>query len=159
MSAIAYASHQPILGMAIAMTEGPVLELGVGAGSTPFLHHVCARRGRHVLSLESDRAWADRYALSFALADRHVFELVTAWERFDLPSERWGVVFVDHGCIGERSRHVRQALDVADLVVVHDTEDPRYAFDPVLAQARHRFDYCPPQLPWTTVVSSRRKFL
>lgn len=48
-------SHYPFLAAVVARTSGPVVEFGVGWGSSPLLHYLC--RGRRLLSADTDAAW------------------------------------------------------------------------------------------------------
>lgn len=48
-------SHYPILAAVVARTTGPVVECGVGWGSTPLLHYLC--RNRPLLSADMDEKW------------------------------------------------------------------------------------------------------
>lgn len=48
-------SHYPILAAVVARTTGPVVECGVGWGSTPLLHYLC--RGRKLVSADMDERW------------------------------------------------------------------------------------------------------
>ena len=55
-------SHFPVLAAALAKTTGPVLELGMGWGSTPLLHTVCRAQNRTLASFETDRRWMDQFS-------------------------------------------------------------------------------------------------
>ena len=55
-------SHRPILEHYARKTDGPILELGIGDGSTPLLHEICKDKNRFLISVENDPAWRDKYA-------------------------------------------------------------------------------------------------
>lgn len=47
-------THIPILAAVVAMTDGPVLELGTGLNSTPLLSEMCFHMSRDLYSIETD---------------------------------------------------------------------------------------------------------
>jgi len=60
---------------------------------------------------------------------------------------------VDHRP-GERRKHeIGRLSQSANLIVVHDTEEAGYEYEPVLQSFKHRYDY-KLHRPWTTIVSN-----
>ncbi len=130
-------SHYAVLAACVAGTTGPILELGVGEGSTPMLHYMAIAQARELVSVDSDPKWLECYAQY--KCDHHRFEVVPpqpdttlcpqyqrekAWREWKgiEERERWAVAFVD--CAPGESRWelmVRLALR-ATIVVAHDSE-------------------------------------
>jgi hypothetical protein len=112
-----YSTHLPALAEAILLTKGPVLEVGVGLASTPFLEHLCDYLPRDLFHAESNPEWAafmkPRRGVTMLKHDTDFAALALA--------PRWGVVFLDQGPLGsERWPWAIEALPIADLVVIHD---------------------------------------
>lgn len=120
-------SHLPILSRILAMSDGPVLELGMGLFSTPYLHWACFDKKRRLVSYENKK---DFYEL-FIFDDKrelgndykyHEVKFVenSDWDKIDI-SEHWGVVLVDHNPGPRRKEEIRRLANNADYIVVHDT--------------------------------------
>lgn len=137
-------SHLRALSWAIADTDGPILEIGVGQHSTPFLAVVAG--DREFVSVETDpdwRRWASRFG------HRVVAEI---------PSdvEQWSVVLVD-GDAESREPALLQLRGVTEIFVCHDTElvvEPFYGWAETLATFEFRCDV--DESPRTTLVSDLR---
>ena len=143
-------SHLPLLLACVAATTGPVLEIGVGHGSTPCLHSVCCPN-RKLVSLEEDAKWLETFKAGEC--DGHTVELDSPAHLAELATQRWGVVFIDDSPGPPRADHVRM-FPVADYVVVHDAEgeDIMVPTRPVIAGVPHQFIY-KTFFPWTLAVS------
>jgi len=124
-------THQPVLLAALRASTGPVLEMGVGEGSTQLIHDYCTARNRQVLSVEGDyeAAWVKRY--THLQSNLHSFQIVSNWEQFysQAKQQRWGLVFLDQGpafigieCFKNRAEAFKQLRDHADYLVVHDSD-------------------------------------
>jgi hypothetical protein len=100
------------------MTDGPILELGSGTYSTPYLHWACAPSKRPLVTYETNPKWWDDYLKDFA-SDFHTVAFVSDWSvpKLDV---HWAIAFVDHD--GVRSETVQRLLH-AEYVVCHDTEN------------------------------------
>jgi hypothetical protein len=101
----------------VGMTTGPILELGSGSYSTPYLHWTCAPSKRPLVTYETNPEWWE-FTKQFQ-SEFHNTMLVSDWSsvHFDHP---WAIAFVDHD--GVRSETVRRLLH-AEYVVCHDTEN------------------------------------
>jgi hypothetical protein len=154
----AYDTHRPVLAEALIRTSGPILELGMGEGSTPGLHEVAESTYRYLLSFEDDKEWYRRF-IRFQSPYFHNVALVGSWD--DAPceapvlgfAERWGVALVDHGQVDRRVREIGRLANHCDVVVVHDTEDTRYRYWTIFGLFKHRLDYMRIK-PWTTLFSN-----
>jgi hypothetical protein len=153
---LVFGSHLGPLAMAVCVTKGPVLELGMGLVSTPALHELC-RPERMLVSVDQDPGWF--VALKDFASPTHLIRHAPDLEKFfAIENGEWGVVFVDNGHIGcetykTRIRAVELLLPRAEIIVLHDTEDyVRYAkLD--LSSCFSVWTFKPPGLPWTTLAS------
>ncbi len=139
-------NHQPfvvacLIRVAMRRASGervhPVLEMGMGNYSTPLLHCACEAAGIPLVSVECDGEWANRFA---SLAGPNHTILVE--ENFDaLPvfSRPWSLALVDHGPNPRRPKDLLRLKGHAELIVAHDTQNPRY--DSALTQFAYRKDY------------------
>lgn len=123
MSVGDYFTHYPILAAAVARTQGPILELGCGDGSTPMLHYMAGATGRYLLSADYDPIWLRKYTEGYGCPRRHEFSLVTDWMTWPrLTETRWGVVFVDLAPGEDRHRVISRLKGYTDLIIAHDSE-------------------------------------
>ena len=67
-----YSTHRPVLVKILAITDGPVLELGCGWGSTPLLHKLCKEQNRMLITVEDNMDWMARFKEQFE-SDSHIF--------------------------------------------------------------------------------------
>lgn len=143
----------PVLIKLASITSGPILELGSGMYSTPYLHWECHRTGRKLVTFEMVKDYYDiakSYESSF-----HKVVHVEDWDSVDF-SDRWSIAFVDHSP-GERRGKDIVRLGHADYVVVHDAvkkyEVP-YGYPESFKQFRYRFKYKRAN-PWTMILSNK----
>ena len=141
-------THLPMLKMAVSLTNGPVLEIGCGNGSTPILHKLC--KNRLLYTIETDKAWLQKFDVYNS--DKHKLVAEDDYEKFDslIRETQWDVVLVDH--VAERRNIEIAKLHHAKYVVVHDTQDPRYQFQITFPTYKYSFQY-KKLFPWTTVLS------
>lgn len=146
-----FGTHLTPLITAALYTQGPVLEMGSGDYSTPLLHAICSVDKRLLISADTDKKW-----LSFFT------DLETSWHQFvyvpvyeDDWSQnpkpfmwdaignniRWGVVFIDHRPGERRAIDIKRFKNQADIIVVHDTQQPSYGYEPVFAEFKYRYTY------------------
>jgi hypothetical protein len=57
-------SHLPLLMKLLDQTNGPVLELGMGLFSTPFLHWACYEKKRSLVSYENKKDFYDMFVFN-----------------------------------------------------------------------------------------------
>lgn len=132
-----WGSHIPVLVKALAQTTGPVLELGTGHSSTILLHMLCAEAERKLVSYDNDPVFIDLFR-KFRTPD-HVIELVN-WDNVDISGD-WGVVLVDEGPAENRIKSIKKLANSAELLVLHDTEDPVYNYEEIYPLFKYRYDY------------------
>jgi len=143
-------SHLPVLMKLVASTKGPILELGSGTYSTPYLHWACLPSKRPLVTYETNPEWWP-FTQQFQ-ADFHTVGLVNEWASLDL-SRLWSIAFVDHD--GVRSDSVRK-LRHAEYVVCHDTENKgarRWGLTGVGRWFHWQWEYAVVR-PYTTVFSN-----
>jgi hypothetical protein len=157
-----YGTHLPALMAAVANSNGPILEFGCGYYSTLVLHEYCRTAKRRLVSAETDLDWLLRF--SDMIEDWHEFYHVHDWDDFhsDVVSKNtWGTVFIDHKPGERRATDLRLVRDLAEFVVVHDTETDfntgaDYKYEPAFKLYKYRVDYRRVR-PYTTVVSQTRE--
>jgi len=110
-----WSNHRHFLWLALeatAASRAPVLELGVGEGSTPFLREYCASRKRRLLSYDNNPEWAEKYdAMDLPVSNSQDY----MW------SNPYSVVLVDHAP-GEHRKVALRLLKNAEIIVIHDSE-------------------------------------
>lgn len=114
-------SHQYALMRVLPITTGDVLEMGIGIGSTPFLHWACYEK-RKLVSYESNpkyyRLFKDhRY-------DLHEMHLIEDWTSVPIEKE-WSVAFIDHFPNDRRHIDAIRLKDWVQYLILHDT-NPKY---------------------------------
>lgn len=150
-----YSTHLPLLLKVVCATSGPVLELGVGAGSTPALHRLCEKTGRKLVSYDTDEKYVKEYAKRFENSF-HSFHLVgrDEWDSADI-EKPWSVVLVDHRPARRRYVETLRLAPFAQYIVAHDTEiqiNRFYRWDRAFRSMKFRYD--DGGVPQTTVVSN-----
>ena len=148
-----WGTHLPILAKVLMASTGPVMELGIGVFSTPFLHNYCAAQNRFLDSYESDKGWVGLH--KYFVTPIHRITCVTDWDTIPIEKNRWGVIFVDH----ESSRRAKEAIrasQYADYVIIHDSNgrlNPIYHWDFVYPYFKYQYVFNK-FFPHTTVLSN-----
>jgi len=143
--------HLPVLARCILETQatkGPVIEFGLGYGSTLVLKELC--RDRELFTVEGHGYW---YTIFKGLESaNHKIIMVDNFN--SVPVDRqWDLVFIDHGDFPARGPLMEKLLGKAKLIVMHDTESEAYNYNQYFHLYKYRFDY-KIYYPWTTVVSN-----
>ena len=114
-------SHRPLLWEAVANTNGHVMEMGMGHGSTAQLHQLCRDSGRMLFSYENNKEWLERF--THLRSGGHYIEFVDDWDNvIQKHREPIGVVFVDQAPGERRKYDMALFCNLAQVIVVHDTE-------------------------------------
>ncbi len=145
-------SHLPILMKAIALTGGPILELGCGVYSTNPLHWACWESKRRLVTYENNPRFFD--FLKKYETDYHEVHCIDDWDAVDL-SERWSVAFIDHEP-GPRRGIELGRLAHAEYVIAHDTErkaEHKYGYRERFNLYKYRYK-CKAAAPHTTIFSN-----
>jgi hypothetical protein len=148
-------NHLYLLWGALENTEGPVVEMGMGHGSTPFLHEYCKDAGRELYSYETDKNWMDKFKnLANGL---HTHGLVHDWDLVHQKHKFADVVLIDHAPGERRKEDIELWRFRCEYLVAHDTEpaaDGGYKMRERLAFYRFLKDY-KTEGAWATVVSMK----
>lgn len=155
-----WSSHRPLLWKALEATKGnpnPILEMGCGNGSTPYLQEYVKSDGRKLVSMDHNKEWADKFGA------RHTM----AWHFSEwFYKQQYSAVLIDHAP-GEKRR---EALGLfADypihfsggVLVIHDSEPKGwnasdYQVRPLFIKFKYILDdkAKEPGQPWTTALSN-----
>ena len=133
-------SFLPILIYYVERTTGPILELGMGFCSSPYLHWSCYPKKRKLISYESNPEYFD-YANSWQ-DSFHEIHCVKSWDDIDLGAP-WTIAFVDHAPDRRRAKEIAK-LTHAEYVIIHDTEnrnDKKYRLSSLHGLFKYRFKY------------------
>lgn len=101
-------------------TQGLVMELGMGHGSTPFLAEYCDATGRELISFESSEEWLHKFKSSGKYS--HSMFLVKDW---DIVFDNWSnpdVLLLDQAPGERRMIDLQRFAKSAKIVVLHDSE-------------------------------------
>jgi hypothetical protein len=110
-----WCNHRELLYPALEATKHlglPVLELGSGPGSTPYLRQYCKFNGLNLISYDFSEEWASKMNVTH----------VTNWDNIPWRLE-YGVVLVDESP-GEHRKESLKKLIHCKIVVIHDSEPP-----------------------------------
>jgi hypothetical protein len=137
-----WSNHRHLLYPALEATKDsphPVLEMGCGDGSTPFLKKYCESAGRKLRSMDNNKTCAERFGAEH-----------TNWNPMEWFYKRqYSVVLIDHAP-GEKRR---EALELFaqfpihfQVLVVHDSEPKGwnasdYQVRPVFNRFKYMIDY------------------
>lgn len=145
-------SYLPVLTTLVQQTTGPILELGVGFCSSPYLHWVCYPTKRRLVSYENNPEYY-KFAESWK-DDFHEIHCVKDYASIDI-SEPWTIAFVDHEPYPRRKEEIKR-LTHAEYVVVHDTENAnehKYRFTTIHHLFKYRWKYNK-AYPYTSIFSN-----
>lgn len=155
-----WGSHLPALAACLARSTGPVLELGGGHFSTPFLHAFCISSGRPLITVETDATWKMRFADCLEIQGHEFMDgpyRKVIDELVGYLGIRFGVAFIDQSPGGqERAISFQKLAPASDYVVVHDYHgENEKAIGPLIPPGSSAWvtdSYFPP-----TLVFSQRK--
>ena len=142
-----HGSHLPVLIRAVALTDGPVLEMGMGYFSTTFLHWACATTKRQLVSYENQPEFF-KFAKGFE-TDFHEIHCIDNWTRADI-ERPWDVAFIDHEPARQRIKDIARLANHAKYVVLHDTAgryDHYFQYSKIypLFEWQYNYDYYRPK--------------
>lgn len=148
-----WGSHLPVLAKIFDMSSGPILELGIGVFSTPFLHIMCEAKKRKLVSYEDNPNFVNSHRAF--VSDTHQLYMVEDWDDIAIDGDFWDVVFID-GPADRRLPEAKRVAQKANFVILHDTEPNRreeYVFSEIHKMFKYSFDYTDLQ-PNTSVFSN-----
>lgn len=149
-----YASHLPVLVQALGKTSGPVLELGMGAYSTPILDAICELEHRPLTSIDND--WAVvKWAKTRYNGPQHEITYVRDWADTQI-EKPWGVALVDHSPGPRRKVDIARLADYAGYIIIHDSNgryNGEYDYASIYPLFKYKLDWAAIN-PSTTVLSN-----
>ena len=116
-----YGSHIHPLLVAALNTKGNIIEMGAGNFSTPLLHGLSEYYNRRLYTYESDGEWLKRFA-NFS-SPLHSISFVRNW---DDVKPQGGLVLIDHAPAERRMVDIIRFKDIAEVLVVHDTNKAKF---------------------------------
>jgi hypothetical protein len=135
-----YITHLPCLIKAMEKTSGDVLELGIGVGSTPYLHYKCILDKRKLVSYENFKPWYDfftkRYGYNYGTHELNFVEKYS-----DVPLKKYDIVFIDQTPDWSRHEEAIRFANHAKYVIIHDSGpkfDKQYQYDKVYPHFKYK---------------------
>lgn len=117
-------SYLPLLWLALESTEGSVVELGLGDGSSQKLHDYCEKKGNLLFSYETDREWFFKFK---SLQSRlHKLQYVGQnWQILheDQCGHPIGVLFSDEAPGEMRKYNISMFCNTAQIIIAHDADE------------------------------------
>jgi hypothetical protein len=153
-----WGNHRTLLWHALEATKHlklPVLELGSGPSSTPFLRQYCKDEGLFFETYETDRKWAVEMDSRW----------VMSWDAETFWANRYGVCLLDLAP-GEYRKIALMKLNV-EIIIIHDSEPKGwnasdYQVRPLFSKFKYVKDQEPKDekkniakgAPWTSALSN-----
>lgn len=142
-------NHRPLLWWALKETKGqiePVLEMGCGEGSTPYLMQYLKTDKRKLISYDYSKEWADKYNA------KHV----TDWDAIE--HENYSVILIDHSPGERRHLDVIKLANKCDYMIIHDSEPAAtgYMLDKIWNLFPYRRNLIT-EGAWATIVSTKHE--
>lgn len=137
-------SHRPLLYLSLKNTDGLVIELGSGFGSTPLLQDYCNDTNREFTTYETNKEWSEKTGSVYT--DTYFKEI-----------GQIGLLFIDCAPAEIRKELIKKWVNESKVIVVHDSEKSSqfcYGLEPTLTQFKYRLDYEPVGKPHTTIISN-----
>jgi hypothetical protein len=129
-------NHLPLLLLGLSHTDGAVMELGSGDGSTPYLRKYCADYKRTFQSFDNNQEWCAKTSA----------EYVQDWNPLiaGAAGAYRGLIFIDHAPGERRADDAIKLANAADILVLHDTEEGGagdYKWDKAWPHFKYRLNY------------------
>jgi len=143
------ATYLPILMKLVSMADGPILELGTGIFSTPYLHWACFETKRKLVSYEEKQSYFEM--VKQYICDYHMI----CMDLDKIDGEHWSIILVDQ-YPASRKETIKKFVNSADYIVLHDSDekyDEIYKYSEIYPLFKYRRDF-DKVLPRTTVVSN-----
>ena len=148
-----YGTHLPVLIKLLGITDGPILELGIGLYSTTYLHWTCFSKKRKIVSYENQAGWI--YYFEKYRSDFHQINFIENWDELEV-KDFWDIILIDHGPDIRRGIDAGRFANNAKYIILHDSEpknDYRYRYSEIYPLFKYRFDFNE-VIPHTTVLSN-----
>lgn len=138
-----YGTHLAPLIVAINKTKGPILELGTGFFSTPFLHYTATLGKRKLESYDNVNSWIKFFKVYEYQNEYHKLISVKDWDKIDI-ERPWDVVLVDHSPDERRIIEVKRLASYAKYLIIHDSNgrfDVVYHYTRVYPLFKYKTDW------------------
>ena len=123
---IPFGSHQPVLiHLLNTITEGDVLECGMGVNSTAIMHTICEQQRRRLLSIDNNMEWIIQNK-EYETEDHEIRFFNTNKLRrsgYNFFNRKFAVIFVDAAPGPLRQFFIEGMKRQADYMIAHDTEE------------------------------------
>lgn len=149
-----WSNHRHLLWDALQATNGDVIELGCGDGSTPFLSLYCKARGRMLYSYEGNLDWWGLMQTYNGEGHRVIF--AKDWDQVSVNHPNPSVVLIDHSPGERRKIDIARFANQAQIIVAHDTEpaaDHGYQMRDVLKTFKYMRDF-KSEGAWASIASN-----
>lgn len=113
-------NYKPLLYKALQITDGDVIEMGMGDGSTKLLHDYCQSKKRNLFSFDSNEDWTKKYKPLETKS--HTISVIHEWDNVHTIHPNPSVVLIDHAPGERRHIDVEKYKDINGIIVIHDTE-------------------------------------
>ena len=117
-----YGSHAVPLTISALITNGDILELGIGKYSTVALNSVAKQQKKFLLSTESEIDWMNKFVHLNDTINHLILSSNSECAKSINMDKKWGMVFVDHLQAENRQLDMIKYADKAQIVVAHDSE-------------------------------------
>ena len=149
-------NHRHLLWPALEFTHNStngVVEMGMGQGSTPFLHQYCEDAKRPLFSYENNLEWLNKF--SHLESPLHKITHVVDWDVVSKIHPEPSVILIDHAPGERRYIDVQRFANSAKIIVIHDSEPEAtgYMMDRIWGLFKYRKDFTSPGA-WATMVSN-----
>lgn len=119
-----YYTHQEFLENIIKKTNGNILEIGSGHGSTPFILELIKDSNRKLVSLETNPDWYKNMSDRYPTTDNHIWEHA---ENYNILFEKylyekWSIVFIDSEPWESRADAIRFFYNKTEYILIHDAD-------------------------------------
>jgi len=118
-----YGSHQPLLiHLLNTITDGNVIEFGIGNNSTPLLHLLCEKLKRKLFSYEFECDWYDKFK-SYENENHKLFLLddkTFKTNKTPFNEKLYSIAFIDSRPAWTRQHAINLLKNHVDYFVVHD---------------------------------------
>ena len=157
-----WGSHLSVLIRLMELTDGPVLELGTGFFSTPYLHHACYLRNRKLVSYENNPQYY-KFLKKLETPWHEIHKVDDDWNipetKRGVHSDKWGFIFIDVQPDSKRKDLAKMLRNSAYYIALHDSQprDDHYMqYSKIYKWFKRRYD-CTKFDPHTTVVSNYKE--
>lgn len=136
-----YGTFLPVLMRALQLTQGNVLEIGMGQFSTPYLHFATTPFARKLVSYESDQEYFSTYKQY--KNEYHEINYVQDWD-FTPIEKPWDVALIDHKPAERRIQEIKRLAYLAKYIIVHDSNienDYLYKYSSIYHMFAYKYDF------------------